>query len=836
MAEFLRTIHKHKAPGEYIDVSVFEPGYPIKALHKRRFFTDPQEAEAWGLEYSRGKHVFFGVLPHVNATSTKENVADRWGVLWADIDLPQTEAYELIDNVLLHPTIVVSSGKHIQAYWVLSETVSQEEGTLLQRQLSTMVAGDTATSNNNRLMRLPGTQHVKDINNPLPCSILTIDPQYVYTPKDFAAALDTKHCPILVRKQAKYAVKPRKKDGDEKSNSDLDWKVIMHLLRCGMSDEGIKSALLNPRLRVSALLAVKIADSEHYLNKTITKAHAEHGVGKSQARQESFTQREDGIYVGDVKVATFTIEPTMIIRGKEDVLYCTINAQDVTLSDVILPRSAFNSMAALLEQLGSLSCQWIGSEKQVRQLLPYLAERARLMEVPEITGVEQAGVYDDIAVSANQVVHKDMGVIPISAAPIFLLDADKYTSAYTTKWQAFSGELFLRQLHKHLLQLNTPQRIIPMLGWFMGLAYKSQLSKKKRRYPLCMAWGTRGGGKTSLIEIIFQPLMGYMDEGGISSMLTPFAHLQALSRTTSLIPTYFSEYRMSNYNRLKFEAMLRMTYDESKEQRGRSNQTVKEYHLTAPVIITGEDPFTDPALVERTNMIRFSEADIKDNPTYNNALDELRQMRLQEFSLPYLQHCLQTDANELFTRAEAFVNSVPAWKGVPHRMRHTIAVCTMGLMSYSDFVGKHGIVYNIDAADMVEVWAEYLDDFLGSRGRTLLAADEFVRDMVLAVAFHSIRDVGFPHKWDVERGVIWFHLATAYNWWVAQARRRGAMPLEQKAILAQLREIEYCGKPQSQRDGLGKASMQMYPIDLAQASKSIDDLPAALTPPLKRVK
>lgn len=830
--EFLRTIFTHKNPTEWIDVSVFEPGYPIRQLHKRRFFTDPQEAEAWGLEYSKGKHVSFGLIPRKVQGSHKEDTSDKWGVLWADIDLPVEKAREMVDLFLLPPTALVCSGKNVHAYWVLSQSIAAEEGTLLQRELSTLTAGDTNTSNSNRLMRLPGTQNMKDINNPLPCFVLSIDPTFVYTPQDIRAALNTAKCPVILRRQMKHAVKPK-----GKSNSELDYKAIMHLLRAGMSEDGIKSVLLNPNLRLSAIIGEKISEDDHYLKHTLVRAMAEYGSGAKVAKTEVFTQKEDGIYIGDVRVSTFTIEPTLVIRGEEDTLYCTISAPDVILNDVALPRSAFNSMAALLGRLGSLSCQWIGSERQVRQLLPYLAERARLMEVPEIPGVAQVGVYDEVAVSKNQVVHKDMGTIPITAAPVFLTSAELFSDNYNTDWRGFSGELYLRQLHKHVISLNTPQRIIPLLGWFMALPFKSKLSEMKYRFPLIMAWGTRGGGKTSAIENVFQPLLGIRD-GGVSCLTTHFALIKTLSASNAIVPAYLTEYRASNYNRVKFEAMLRMVYDESKEQRGRPDGSVKEYPLTAPVIITGEDAFTDPALIERIIMVRFSEKDIDGDNEYTQSLKALKQMNLHEFSLPYIQHCLGVDAEALHKEAQEFVEGVEAWQtNVPHRMKHGIIVCTMGLLSYSQFLAKHGIVYTVAQGDVTEAWDEYLMDFLGTRGRTLLAADEFVREIILAVLYGTPHSVPFPYRWEKEHGIIWFHMTSAYNWWVSQARKRGTIPLEMKAVTAQLREVKYASKPKTQRDSKGKATMQMYPISVVEAAKSIEDIPSDLSmTTLARVK
>ncbi len=96
----------------------------------------------------------------------------RSSLLHADIDfknvdLPPDEIKRKLGQLRLLPTIVVSSGHGLHAYWLLREaiiatpeTIEQVEAVL--RMLCDHVGGDRQVCEVSRLMRLPGSHNSKD--------------------------------------------------------------------------------------------------------------------------------------------------------------------------------------------------------------------------------------------------------------------------------------------------------------------------------------------------------------------------------------------------------------------------------------------------------------------------------------------------------------------------------------------------------------------------------------------------------------------------------------------------------------------------------------------------
>lgn len=137
--------------------------------------------------------IYFGVNGRTDARGTKNAVAECRHV-WADIDhVDHATAAQRWARLALFPTVVVNSGHGIHAYWRLAtpvsvgEAQSREQFEATVRRFSAELGGD-ATQDVTRLLRLPGFMNVKSKKNgnqPVPCTLVSLDVSHVYALAEF---------------------------------------------------------------------------------------------------------------------------------------------------------------------------------------------------------------------------------------------------------------------------------------------------------------------------------------------------------------------------------------------------------------------------------------------------------------------------------------------------------------------------------------------------------------------------------------------------------------------------------------------------------------------------
>lgn len=801
------------------------------------FALKPEDAASFAMRYPTGKHVFFGVVPRREQGRTKEAASLLHLCAWLDLDLDPEIALRRITNVLLPPTIVVASGQHIQAYWVYREPVHAEVNEQLVKKLLEFCGGDTSTTNPNRLMRVPGSQHVKDPQRPRPCTILTIDPQRLFIAEDLEAALRLNFSArnkIIAGSGAAY-------DGKQ---SDLDFMATMALMRRGMSDDGIVGILKNTALGISDAVLRK---TDHYLETTLAAARSQFAADQIRV-PKTFEEREDGLYMAGMRVATFTYTPHMLIEDREegDLLVGTLRSGSLRWDNYEMPRTAFNSRAALSSALTPMACAWTGTDTQVRGFLPWLFAKSQASGLSTVTSVRRTGLHGGYYLSGNQILNRD-GLVSQDECPYY---PRKLSNLVETAWVEPDIPLppLLQTITEVLPQINHPHVVYPILGWFLATPMKIPLKEIGIKFPSLLCWGSRGSGKTTTIEAVFNRLIGKPKDTGASIELSK--EWDRISRIScNGIPVYFTEYRHASPNTRQFESLLRELYDESTAGRGRKDLSVVRYALNAPIVLTGEELTDDAASIERSIVVHFSDDQfIAPGSQAYGAMHTLIDLPLEMFALPYLTFVLrlledETAIRTLWLKAEALCIQAFDRNKLPDRMFLSIVVATVGLLSYSLFLSSHGILFEINVPLLVSAFQPALTEMLSENGRTETPVERFVEDVIHAAFAYEIggrREPPFlyriltPEKGPDRDAVFWFNLPGAYDWWREKRLKNREDIVSRKVILAQLKERrqEYTVPPTTisidsqfrQHHADTPATASMHGIRLAQAA-AVMDLP-----------
>jgi len=122
-------------------------------------------------------NVYIGMFGH-NSKDATADTATSAGAVWADFD-DTGDAAEVMARIrsagLPNPSIIVSSGHGIHAYWLLAKRARPGEVVPVLRALAVALGSDGGVCDAARIMRLPGSMNHKG-SPAVPCSILSVSP------------------------------------------------------------------------------------------------------------------------------------------------------------------------------------------------------------------------------------------------------------------------------------------------------------------------------------------------------------------------------------------------------------------------------------------------------------------------------------------------------------------------------------------------------------------------------------------------------------------------------------------------------------------------------------
>lgn len=142
----------------------------------------------------------FGITWNDKHNLRHESNVIRFTSVFVDIDSGDPEIQiARLKKFHLPPSIVIRTGRGHHAYWILDRfgEVTPEVWRSVQKAMAGILYGDRAATDPARLMRLPGTWHVK--YEPREVKILLLDPNKIYSIDEFPVykAYSKPHSPPL---------------------------------------------------------------------------------------------------------------------------------------------------------------------------------------------------------------------------------------------------------------------------------------------------------------------------------------------------------------------------------------------------------------------------------------------------------------------------------------------------------------------------------------------------------------------------------------------------------------------------------------------------------------
>ena len=177
---------------------------------------------------------------------------------------------------------------------------------------------------------------------------------------------------------------------------------------------------------------------------------------------------------------------------------------------------------------------------------------------------------------------------------------------------------------KYYVGYNETPKTLSILSFAAACFIKPHLKRHGIKFPNLILYGEHGSGKSTTYKEFLCPFFSGGGAPPISKM-TGFTFLSKAA-SSNCIPMAYDEYKPSTLSRVlanEIHNAMRDAYDGEHGERGRADQTIRHYEISAPLIVMGEESPFEPAIKERSIILQFSKADIADKKEYAAKLTAL---------------------------------------------------------------------------------------------------------------------------------------------------------------------------------------------------------------------
>lgn len=458
-------------------------------------------------------------------------------------------------------------------------------------------------------------------------------------------------------------------------------------------------------------------------------------------------REENGIYVRLTKTGTLERLTTFIITPKEllrlpdgDVLTSDVRSTlGYTYKNIRIENSDWYSRGKLMTRIGHSDCTFHGQDLDVIDVCRHVISRVPVRK----EGTRMIGLQDDLWVvrdcNISAAGHLNpMRLVPYDRSPESLHSKIRYAHLDDADYGVLARVFF-----RNILKVNLPRVMLPILGWFFAAPMKPRIQAIDGSFPLLMCYGSKGGGKTSLLEMMLA-FQGYTDPTPHSCTTKSFPLLRLLS-STNAIPVFLDEYKydIGRDQMNVIRRYMRKAYRGELEEKGNPDKTVTPFYIEAPLIVCGELKITEPAILDRVLIAGFNNV-IDDRPEMQRAFAALNVLDAAGFMDRYLMFCLSQNTAARLQQARSDARLFLGNIQVGTRVFTNLSVMVFGLQQMVDYAKQWGL----DLAPHVnfrEVLATQIEEISGTgSGRIKDAAGILLEQMSMMI-----------EKGLLPRGIAW---------------------------------------------------------------------------------
>lgn len=167
----------------------------------------------------------------------------------------------------------------------------------------------------------------------------------------------------------------------------------------------------------------------------------------------------------------------------------------------------------------------------------------------------------------------------------------------------------LQELMQNLFKFCEYSKALSIIGSVISFLEVGQNIVANEKLHHLLIVGESGSGKSTILERVVAPILNYPVEEKKAISTTTFATQKILS--TGNYPVLFDEFKPSMMDQRKIQKlsdMLRNSYDRTTINRGDKSFEIKDFKLTRPIVIAGEESYynNEKALTTRSCIVYIS--------------------------------------------------------------------------------------------------------------------------------------------------------------------------------------------------------------------------------------
>lgn len=372
----------------------------------------------------------------------------------------------------------------------------------------------------------------------------------------------------------------------------------------------------------------------------------------------------------DTVLSDFVLQPLRLIVMEDGGVVFTVSCP--TKADPQLLTSAeLSSVEKMRRWAADRLMSWKGGTRDLADLLELLKAKAIL--VPRLRGTDVVGLHRNVFVLPDDVIGPaGWGYVPPDN------DVSLGSSIRLERGGAWDRDLPLQ-----LTALHRPDVVTPILGWVAAAPLRSLVAK----FPVLTVTGGSGWGKTTLLQTILGAF-GFWTATPVTLTGATAHGVHSYAGSTNAIPVWVDEYRPGARPeaRLALDQIIRDAWDGSATIKGglsENRMRVKKLPARAPIVVTGEDVFSETSHAERMVMVQ-----VPKNGRNVDALVTVQSMAKEGFGRAYLEWLLASLATD----------TLPTAPNHPNRQVQTRAVAGWGYDLLDQFC-REVLGYELPAFD-----------------------------------------------------------------------------------------------------------------------------------------
>jgi hypothetical protein len=442
-----------------------------------------------------------------------------------------------------------------------------------------------------------------------------------------------------------------------------------------------------------------------------------------------FKQKKVGKNWQEIQVTSFRIIPNeLLVLEDSDCLVCElITPAGYHYKNIKIENTDWHTKQKFAKALGHQDCGFFGTDYDLQTLCQFIQVSIPVRK----EAIRVVGLYkNDTWITEKYNIKKDLITKDQSIVPY---DRGKDAFYHGIDYNETSDEEYkemMKVFYDNVFRLNELNKVASYIGWLFATPLKPILTELADGFPLLFNHGSQGSGKTSLAQL-FMRLVGYTNPDPKSCTMKLFPMLKMLS-STNAIPQWYDEFKKVDMKETDVDNLLRYmrrAYKGEVEDKGRADQTVETYNITAPMAVLGEWNINQPAIMERVILIRFNDY-VKKNKESQEAFRIIKDLDLEAFMPPYIKYCLGQDAQALYNNSRKIVVKQFENISIAPRLITNLSVLISGLELYKGFAEKNKI--KMPELDYPTLLDYQLQEITGSsNGSVKSAVDQLIEELAI---------------------------------------------------------------------------------------------------------